>query len=44
MKTGAMLHVSSYFEGLNTEAKTNYKQKIYFIGGLDPFVDAGAGE
>lgn len=39
-----MLRVSSYFEGLNTEAKTRYKQKISFIGGLDPFVDSGAGE
>ena len=40
----AMLHASSYFEGLNKEAKTCYKQKISLIWGLNPFVDAGVGE
>lgn len=33
-----MQGLSSYFEGLNTEAKTRYKQKISCIGGLDPFL------
>lgn len=36
--------VSSYFDGLSTEAKSRYKQKISCIGGVDPFVGAVVGE
>ena len=36
-----MQHLSPYFEGLNTEAKTRYKQKVSCIGGLELFVSGG---
>ena len=29
--------LSDYVQGLSEEAKSRYKQKISFIGGVDPF-------
>ena len=32
-----MINLSSYANSLSEEAKTRYREKIAFIGGVDPF-------